>query len=139
MRWLDGTTDLLDINLRKLQEIVEDRGAQNAIVHGVQRFRHDLVTQQQHHLIEAIMQGKGIKHILEIQIFTLLGRKDKQMFLSKKESFLRYFQFNWSGEKQKNTNQTCPSNYILKIKKIMYRTIFIKMNHKRNNTGNTML
>ena len=27
MRWLDGITDLMDMNLRKLQERVEDRGA----------------------------------------------------------------------------------------------------------------
>ena len=27
MRWLDGTTDSMDMNLSKLQEIVEDRGA----------------------------------------------------------------------------------------------------------------
>ena len=27
MKWLDGVTDSMDINLSKLQEIVEDRGA----------------------------------------------------------------------------------------------------------------
>ena len=27
MRWLDGITDLMDMNLRKVQERVEDRGA----------------------------------------------------------------------------------------------------------------
>ena len=35
MRWLDSTTDSMDMNLSKLQEIVEDRGAWHAVVSGV--------------------------------------------------------------------------------------------------------
>ena len=35
MRWLDGVTDLMDMNLSKLQNIVEDRGDWHAAVHGV--------------------------------------------------------------------------------------------------------
>jgi len=35
MRWLDNITDLMDMNLSKLQEIVEDRGAWHATVQGV--------------------------------------------------------------------------------------------------------
>ena len=46
MRWLDITTDLMDMNLSKLQEIVEDRGAWHSAVHGVARVGHDLVTEQ---------------------------------------------------------------------------------------------
>ena len=35
VRWLDGITDLMDMNLGKLQEIVEDRGTWYAAVHEV--------------------------------------------------------------------------------------------------------
>ena len=35
MRWLDSITDSMDMNLSKLQEIVEDRGAWRATVYDV--------------------------------------------------------------------------------------------------------
>ena len=37
MRWLDSTTDSMDMNMSKLQEIVEDRGAWHAVVHLVSK------------------------------------------------------------------------------------------------------
>ena len=61
IRWLNNITYSMDISLSKLQEIVKDRELWRAVVHGVKRVGHNLVTEQQHTLNSTIWCLPGFK------------------------------------------------------------------------------
>ena len=57
MRWLDGITNAMDMNLGKLQEMVRDREACSVMVHGIAKSRTQLKRLSMH-AVEA--QGPGV-------------------------------------------------------------------------------
>ena len=80
MRWLDSIFNSIDMDLSKLQEIVEDRGAWLAVVHGVAKSW--TVTEQQHEWEEySSYFGEGVgtfrhwatAHILAFMVLASVG------------------------------------------------------------------
>ena len=85
LRWLDGIIDSMDMSLSKLWEILKYSVASGAAVHGVTRFGHDLVTEQQQKKCLKPVDTKFCRRTLQhyvtersgILIFQLILQREK--------------------------------------------------------------
>ena len=68
MRWFDDMTDPMDVSLSKLLEMLKDREAWHAAVHGSQKVRQDWATKQQQFVRNRQMRGKSSLRMLEVQV-----------------------------------------------------------------------
>ena len=115
MRWLDGLIDSRDMNLNKLQEIVEARGAWHVLQSMVSpRVGHDSVTEQ---------QQKGGNHISMTSWFSLKTLHVEQLDMSLMFRKFRYLECCILSNYDSRAKQWCFS-YLQAPKKFLFSWYF---------------
>ena len=103
MRWLDSTTNSVDMNLSKLWEIVKDREARPDEVHGVTK-RHNLETEQWQRADKGLISkidGSYNAISKNKQAQSKMGRIPEQTFFHRRHTELNITNYS------RNANQNC--------------------------------
>ena len=90
MRWLDGITNSTDVSLSELQELVTDREASLAVVHGV-TVRHDWATELNRHLVFSPMTCPFLSYAwFKLYSFSFLNKHHAYLFPCLKVLYTAY-------------------------------------------------
>ena len=93
MKWLDSITNSMDMNLSKLQRTVKDKGAWHAAFYGLQRVKHNLMTEQQQN---TTLTGRE----LEEWIVKVLELIDSFPYMHECILYIWASSINWGREKK---------------------------------------